>query len=537
MKITRYTAIATAILLSCIGTFAQDFDDFGDFGDIGGGTSGGTSSAVSISGEAKIEARGYLDSDPAEKGINHVDGLKEIETSSNPSGKLNFKYSGSTVEAEVKLKFDRSSLTEYKEDILDEAIIRGIFMESALTVEAGKMRTIWGKGDRLHVIDNFNADNYTDFIVPLYSDRRIATPMLKTSYAFPKNNMVLEAIWTPGMTVDRFASKGRWVPGKVASMQGTIESSVKDNLAKIVEQKDTFQTQLATYTTLAESAKAAGNMEAAQMYGTAAETAKSNLANAEKTYLDTLNMATALSADSSSLYPDTNRLEYNQAGVRLTGTFGSVDLGASYYYGHYKQPSFNAKLFSAGDYKNMLAYDKKQTFGLEAATIFWKFNLRAEGCYNLTEDTAGDDPFVHNNSVQWLAGFDIDLPVSNINVNIQETGTLVLNNDKIDGAYKKMDVDYDRNDRYTTNHLVVNITDSWKNGKIEPEITALWSIERGDIVLMPKINFKPNQDITFTASGLFMNSKDEDGEFAEWSGKIPGNLNNSYIGLGVSCKF
>ena len=122
-------------------------------------------------------------------------------------------------------------------------------------------------------------------------------------------------------------------------------------------------------------------------------------------------------------------------------------------------------------------------------------------------------------------------------MNIQETGTLVLNNDKIDGAYKKMDVDYDRNDRYTTNHLVVNITDSWKNGKIEPEITALWSIERGDIVLMPKINFKPNQDITFTASGLFMNSKDEDGEFAEWSGKIPGNLNNSYIGLGVSCKF
>ena len=49
MKITRYTAIATAILLSCIGTFAQDFDDFGDFGDIGGGTSGGASSAVSIS--------------------------------------------------------------------------------------------------------------------------------------------------------------------------------------------------------------------------------------------------------------------------------------------------------------------------------------------------------------------------------------------------------------------------------------------------------------------------------------------------------
>nr|WP_318693143.1 hypothetical protein [uncultured Treponema sp.] len=508
MKITKYTAIAAVAALTCFGAFAQDFDDFGDFGDIGGGTSSAASNAVSISGEAKLEARGYLDTDSSRDGINRENGIKDINTKANPAAKLNFKYSGATVEAEVNLKFDRSSLGKYKEDILDEVLVRGIFMDSALTVEAGKMRTIWGKGDRLHVIDNFNADNYTDFIVPLYSDRRIAIPIFKTSYAFPRNNMVLEAIWTPGMEADRFATDGRWTPAKVNALKETVTGIV------------------------------AGQYDV------------SGTSTAEKTAI--LSEANRYNSDAAALYPDTNSLKYNQAGLRLTGTFGNVDLGLSYYYGHYKQVSVNLEKFEKSGRKELpeFDFDRKQTFGLEAATIFWKLNLRGELCYNLTADTDGTNPWVHNSSIQWLGGFDIDLPVSNINVNIQETGTYILNSSKVKngdamvGRYgimglnlKEHDVDYDGKDRYTTNHLVINITDSWKNGKIEPEVTALWSIERGDLAVMPKVNYKPNQDITFTLSGLIMYAKDENSEFAEWSGKGNGSLNNSYIGCGVKCKF
>lgn len=506
MKITKYTAIAAVAALTCFGAFAQDFDDFGDFGDIGGGTSSAASNAVSISGEAKLEARGYLDTDSSRDGINRENGIKDINTKANPAAKLNFKYSGATVEAEVNLKFDRSSLGNYKEDILDEVLVRGIFMDSALTVEAGKMRTIWGKGDRLHVIDNFNADNYTDFIVPLYSDRRIAIPMFKTSYAIPRNNMVLEAIWTPGMEADRFATDGRWTPAKVRTLKKTAESIFAAKLA---------------------------NSDAAEQMAILAEANRYN-------------------SDAAALYPDTNSLKYNQTGLRLTGTVGNFDLGASYYYGHYKQVSVNLEKFAKSGRKELpeFDFDRKQTFGLEAATIFWKLNLRGELCYNLTADTDGTNPWVHNSSIQWLGGFDIDLPISNINVNIQETGTYILNSSKVKngdamvGRYgimglnlKEHDVDYDGKDRYTTNHLVINITDSWKNGKIEPEVTALWSIERGDLAVMPKVNYKPNQDITFTLSGLIMYAKDENSEFAEWSGKGNGSLNNSYIGCGVKCKF
>ena len=296
MKITKYTAIAAVAALTCFGAFAQDFDDFGDFGDIGGGTSSAASNAVSISGEAKLEARGYLDTDSSRDGINRENGIKDINTTANPAAKLNFKYSGATVEAEVNLKFDRSSLGNYKEDILDEVLVRGIFMDSALTVEAGKMRTIWGKGDRLHVIDNFNADDYSDFIVPLYKDRRIAVPMLKTSYALPRNNMVLEAIWTPGMEADRFATDGRWTPAKVRTLKKTAESIF--------------------------AAKYKATSDAAEQMAILAEANRYN-------------------SDAAALYPDTNSLKYNQTGLRLTGTVGNFDLGASYYYGHYKQVSVN----------------------------------------------------------------------------------------------------------------------------------------------------------------------------------------------------
>ncbi len=326
--------------------------------------------------------------------------------------------------------------------------------------------------------------------------------MLKATYAFPVNNIALEAIWTPTMEADRFGS-GRWTPGKVAELQKKVTGQVTADLAVA------FMSSAYAPT---DPTKAGA-------------------------YLSQLTLANELMADPSGIYPETGSLKYSQAGLRMTGTFGSFDLGASYYYGHYKQPSFNAVKFMAKDYFNMLAYDQKQTFGIEAATIFWKLNLRGEACYNLTEDTQGDDPWVKNNSVQWLAGFDIDLPINNINVNIQETGTYILNNDKIDGMFKTYDVDYDANDCYTNNRLVVNITDSWQNGKIEPEVTFLWGIERGDFVVMPKLNFKPNQDITFTLSGLLMFAKDKDSEFADWSGEEDGFLNNSYVNVGISCKF
>ena len=178
-----------------------------------------------------------------------------------------------------------------------------------------------------------------------------------------------------------------------------------------------------------------------------------------------------------------------------------------------------------------LAYDRKQTFGFEFSTILWKFNLRGEAAYNLTDDIAGDDPWVHNNSIQWLGGFDIDLPFWDANLNVQETGTYILKNNEIeDGIYKLYDVDYDSTG-YSNNKIVVNFTTSFLNGKIAPEVTALYGFEHKDLVVMPKVTFKPASSFKIITSGLAMWTADEEkSEFGTWH-------KNSFVQLGAEVEF
>lgn len=258
-------------------------------------------------------------------------------------------------------------------------------------------------------------------------------------------------------------------------------------------------------------------------------------------YLYALSQSSALSSDTSVLYPDTNTLKYGQAGARFTASLGPVDLGLSYYYGHYKQPSFNAEKFSTfldkylanesvTDDDKFLSYDQKQTFGLEMATILWHFNLRGEAAYNLTNDIAGDDPWVHNNSVQWLGGFDIDLPFWNMNLNVQEYGTYVLNNDKITGStWETSDVDYNVNG-YSNNKLVANITTSFANDKVAPEVTVVYGFENGDLAVLPKLTVKPVSDISLIASGMYIWTRDDNSEFAAWN-------KNNFVQLGATVSF
>ena len=241
-------------------------------------------------------------------------------------------------------------------------------------------------------------------------------------------------------------------------------------------------------------------------------------------YMLALENANSLSANPDVIYPDLWTLKYGQFGGRATWTLGQVDMGISYYNGWYKQPSFNAEKLdgfltaylangSVSEEEKFLAYDKKQTFGLEASSVIWHFNVRGEFAYNLTDDTDGSDPWVHNNSIAWLGGFDIDLPFWNANINVQETGTFILNGDECD----KLAADVDYNEKgYTNNKLVCNITTSFLNDKLAPEVTVMYGIERGDLVVMPKLAFKPDQNLTLTASGMIINCADEDSEFYGW---------------------
>ena len=176
-----------------------------------------------------------------------------------------------------------------------------------------------------------------------------------------------------------------------------------------------------------------------------------------------------------------------------------------------------------------LNYDQVQVFGLEAAFVLWKLNTRWEAAYNLTEDIAGDNPWIKNNSVAWVAGFDIDLPIHNLNLNVQETGSYILHNDKVKDmdrgitiggntvSWKTIgtnyDVDYNSDDKYTRNKLIVLLSDKWLNEKLTTEVQGIWGIEFKEFMVAPKIEYNISEGLTFGLRGVYLYSNNENGEF------------------------
>ncbi len=538
MKKILFTTIA-ALLLSA-AAFSQDYDDYA--------YEPTSSPAVTVNGEAGAKGRAwaghYDEDDEWNSSISSQDNIKNIFMEGSAYGLLDVNYTGDVSDVNVKLKADTSTIKDYPEDILEEATVRGYF--GNWVVSGGKMKIVWGKGDKLHVLDNFNANDYTDFIFPEYIDRRLAEPMFSLAYSAPNaSNIRLELVATPMMTADRFATSGALVPNAQKELTSTVQNIViTDTLNTLNDGGLTVNGSNVTVSSDAFSA-----------------------------------ISDASSFSSDDLFENNIKsLKYAQGGARLTGTFSSIDWGFSYYYGHFKQPSPNfekyidsistyaastegqtyisqkysseitaktTEILASGvtsdastaatlayqaivkEYASDLAkqgvfkvelpsldYDRLQTFGFELATVIWKFNTRAELAYNLTEDVAGDNPWVKNNSIAWVGGFDMDLPIHNLNVNIQETGTFVLNSDKIkDGDYAVYDVDYNSDDNYCINKLVVNVSDKWLHEKLTTECTAIYGIENKEWCVQPKIEYNPSEGLFLTLSGAYLFSNNENGEF------------------------
>lgn len=480
MKRTKILALlATATFFSSFAT-AQDMDFGDDFGSDFGGDFGDTASsssfaatALSVNGEAQVNFRAYVD-DEGTSGLP----IDEWNTWVDPKGKLGLNYSNDSVSADVKFALSKDIITDYKADIIDELTLEAYL--GNFVIQAGKMKVVWGKGDKLHVIDNFNANDYKDFLIPDYIDRRISEPMVRVLYnapndAGPFTSNRFEFVWTPFMTADRYAASGRWVPNQVNELFEALN----------------------------------------------------------KTYLSQLSNSSSLA---DNLYPDLYQLKYMQAGARFTTTTGSWDWGLSYYFGRDKRASFDYKKKApyvqkylegtAEEDDKFIDYDFLQVFGIEAAKTFGAYNFRAEAAYNLTKDVAGDDPKVHNNSLAWVFGFDRDLPVSELNFNLQTQGKFILNHDEI-----KNSGDTESGTYKTDNKLVLNISDNLAHGKLKPEVSAIYGFEHFDLIIMPKVTWYVSDGLEFSASGMYMQSFIESrSEFGNWH-------NNSFVQIAAKYTF
>lgn len=520
MKRTKILALlATATFFSSFAT-AQDMDFGDDFGSDFGGDFGDTASsssfaatALSVNGEAQVNFRAYVD-DEGTSGLP----IDEWNTWVDPKGKLGLNYSNDSVSADVKFALSKDIITDYKADIIDELTLEAYL--GNFVIQAGKMKVVWGKGDKLHVIDNFNANDYKDFLIPDYIDRRISEPMVRVLYnapndAGPFTSNRFEFIWTPFMTADRYAASGRWVPTQVKELKKSLSKSAGEAI-------------------VAQGIKA--NAYSKLYDETKGKSDPTNHIKQQALYTTMLNNSSSLA---DNLYPDLYQLKYMQAGARFTTTTGSWDWGLSYYFGRDKRASFDYKKMmepygyvqkylegTAEEDDKFIDYDFLQVFGIEAAKTFGAYNFRAEAAYNLTKDVAGDDPKVHNNSLAWVFGFDRDLPVSELNFNLQTQGKFILNHDEI-----KNSGDTEIETYKTDNKLVLNISDNLAHGKLKPEVSAIYGFEHFDLIIMPKVTWYVSDGLEFSASGMYMQSFIESrSEFGNWH-------NNSFVQIAAKYTF
>lgn len=467
--------LITIVLIAFIA-----FNAFSQTSFFGTSTEKNNSSALSIGGEINTGSRYMLDPDTFKNiNIKTTDDLKTflntiylypyVET------KLNLKYSGDNLQAFISLNNNINESFKNITGEIDEAYVR--FFSTSLDLLVGYAKVVWGKGDGIHVIDRLNANDYRDFINRDYLGRRVSVPMTKLGVTLGETGY-LEIAYEPVFTPDIYPESGIWFPAQASALKAQVTSAVE----KLVQ---------ATYASTYQSVFAASN-DAVQAQ-LAASAAAQNIQDEDHYIL-----------------PDTDTFLYSQLASRYTFSVSGLDLGFSDYYGFLSDPVIDTSSLDT-EGKVYLSYDRVNTFGIEASTILLGFNTWMEAAYNLTSDYKGDKPMVHNNSIQYLAGFDRDLPIHNLYINIQLIGSYIINNDKI----KIGDIEYKSDDLYTDNTLAWSLSDAFFNDMLKLQFDGAYSFEHKDYMLRPKADFAFTDDLHLIAFYTYFQG-DSDTNFGQF---------------------
>ena len=410
---------------------------------------------TTIIGEIKPEIRVFDDGD-----------LEE-----NLSGHLDISYPGSSHSFQMITDFQIGAAEEIEFNELNYQ-----YFGDKYNFLIGKHRVIWGKGDQLHVVDNLNPEDLSDFYNPDYKDRQIGEEMIKIDRYFRNGNANLEFIYTPDFEGHRLAEDpdsplGNWIINPFADKisMAALKSATNYSEAEIINQVE------------------------AQV-----------------------------------------KEEEQQFGLRFTDTRAGTDYGFSYYRGYLREPSYDPSAFSSASkksfknntaaqnrqlFKQLLAaadlhYDQVDVFGFEMARVIASVNSRFELAYYNTDDSSGNDPAVRNNKIAWVIGGDRDLPVSNLNLNIQFTGQKILDDEEIE-LNKSSDLQYNSAGDYTTNRAVVKLEDSYQNEKIIPQLTWVYNLTEHDYSLEAALEYELKQDLVLEFSHKIF-SGDQNTDFGQF---------------------
>ncbi len=225
----------------------------------------------------------------------------------------------------------------------------------------------------------------------------------------------------------------------------------------------------------------------------------------------------AAQASQLSLYgldlSDTSAFEnlgYFQAGGRFTTTVGAFDLGLQYFYGYLPEPSvdvaINMATYSAS---YNLVYNPYHEVGLDLATSFAGFNVRAEAGANITSDLSGDDGSVYNPSLVGSLGFDRELFLD-ITLNMQVNESYRLMNDKVGTEL----FDIESGSDASATQIITTLSRYFMKGDLEARASAIVEVEDKDFLIMPALIWTKNDIKLSCAAGIF--GGDFDGNLGEY---------------------
>lgn len=322
-------------------------------------------------------------------------------------------------------------ISRYLDNMIDEAYFR-IYL-NGFDFEAGYMKIIWGKGDEIFTFDNINPVDYSDFMNNSYLERKRSEAIFKINIPYGEQGLI-EVLYTPTFTPDTYPTTGGWVQNDYKVLEAAINSY------------------------------------------TASSRAVSDVLSIE----------------------DTDTFNHSQAGIRITNSLEGIDFGFTYEYTFFREPVISPAdiaIFAADSLNNNIpvTWDRIHLFGVEAAAALAGFNMRAEGAYYLTEDIKGDDPEVHNNKIQYLAGFDRDIPIHNLNINIQMRGEVILGTDNID-SNAGLDIEYSDDGTYTSHIIAADLRDTFIDDKLVLKLSSAYSIEGEDSMLIPGFEYNLTDD-------------------------------------------
>lgn len=471
-KIKAFAALGCAVLF--FGAAAAGAQDFG-FGASATDAANAAAPNAATGAKPAIVASGSLSFSFLAFPIALSDG-DFTDSAAIPEGRLSVEASGSKVDAMMSFRLNRDILENRPASLLDEARLR-LFL-GRTTVEGGLMRISWGRADSLSVLDVINPRDLSDLTLRDENDRKIAVPMLRLTESLGERASV-ELVYLPYFEGDRIALSGPWVPAKLAAGKAALES------AMAVQLYTSYKASVWSATYSAVYAQTIGTYGAAGASAAASAAADAQVASVDATLSAKASSDAAAALANPFASPDTERLDYGQAGIRFTAGLGGIDLGLQYFYGYLTTPAYDmnpASIAAAGG-KIPVSWNRYHQIGADMAAVLAGFNIRLEAGANLTEDMSGDDPTVYNPALVWAAGFDRDL-FAGINLNLQAMGKVRLSHDKI---VSPLDVEY--GSELTTTQIAALLSRSFARETVKLELLGLLGAEKMDYMIEPGIVF------------------------------------------------